>query len=1109
MSAKKTEPQSPTPDWYKDVVIYQLHIKSFCDGNGDGIGDFQGLLSKLDYLENLGVTALWLLPFYPSPLRDDGYDIADYRQVHPDYGTLADFKRFLAAAHDRGMRVITELVLNHTSDQHAWFQRARHAKPGSAARNFYVWSDTTDRYREARIIFQDFELSNWSWDPVARAYFWHRFYSHQPDLNFDNPKVHEALFKVLDYWFAMGVDGMRLDAIPYLYERDGTNCENLPETYAFINKLRSRVQERFPDRMLLAEANQWPEDAARYFGEGQGCHMCFHFPLMPRMYMALETENRYPITDILEQTPEIPGNCQWALFLRNHDELTLEMVTDEERDYMYRIYVKDPKARVNLGIRRRLAPLLGNDRRKIELMNVLLLTLPGSPIIYYGDEIGMGDYYYLGDRDGVRTPMQWNTDANAGFSRANPQKLFLPLVIDPEYNHSALNVATQEERSSSLLWWMRRLIDLRRSTSCFGRGAIRFLKPDNTKVLAYLRSCGEEHICVVANLSRHAQMVQLDLAPFAGCVPADRFSGNRFLPVAETPYSLGLGPYGYYILTLTAPSAAAGAEEAAGLPPLKGKSWLNLLADKGIRQALESRILPAYLPRQRWYGGKARAIRKVTVTETIPLSRGKKAPLLLLVDVAYQEGDPDLYVLPLTYAPQEQDLGVGEMEALPGAMAQLTLDDGQGVLCEGIYSPQFARELINGLASSKRLAGGHGRLQASAGRELGRWWRLQGAETSVKLLGAEQSNTSLLYGDRYIFKLYRRAAAGVHPDLEIVRQLTEQAKFVHVPAYAGAMEYRPDSDPPVVLGLMQRFVPNQGDAWQLFLEQAERYLDRVLIHNRSCEATPPAPASLVAAISTGLPAPLDELISGMTLEMADLLGRRTAELHQALARGRGQAFRPEDFTSLYQRALYQAMQNQVRQELRQLQHALPTLPANLQDQGHQVLDLQPAILERLRAITSGRLAAKRIRIHGDYHLGQVLFTGSDFVIFDFEGEPARPLSERRIKRSPLRDVAGMVRSFQYAAHTVLRSGPTIRQQDTEALVPWADRWYQYVAVAFLQGYLEAMAGSDLIPAEPGPLENLLVPYLLEKAVYELGYELNNRPDWLAIPLRGILLLCGE
>jgi len=1101
MPNTQSEQQPESANWYKDVTIYQLHVKSFCDGNGDGIGDFKGLLTKLDYLEKLGITAIWLLPFYPSPLRDDGYDIADYCKVHPDYGTLNDFQRFLNEAHERGIRVITELVLNHTSDQHAWFQRARNAPPGSSSRDFYVWSDTSDKYPEARIIFQDFELSNWAWDPVAGAYYWHRFYSHQPDLNFDNPKVHQALLRVIDFWLDRGVDGVRLDAIPYLYEREGTNCENLPETYEFLKKLRRYVEARYPDRMLLAEANQWPEDAAKYFGSGDSCHMCFHFPLMPRMYMALEMENYYPITDILQQTPEIPPACQWALFLRNHDELTLEMVTDEERDYMYRIYVQDPRARVNLGIRRRLAPLLDNDRRKIELMNVLLLTMPGSPIIYYGDEIGMGDNYYLGDRNGVRTPMQWNTDANAGFSRANPQKLFLPLVIDPEYHYTSLNVGTQEERKSSLLWWMRRIIDLRKSHPGFGRGPIRFLNPDNPKVLGYIRSDGQENICVVVNLSHHAQMVLLDLAEFAGRTPEDLFSRNQFLPIGETPYSLTLSPYGYYILLLLAPEAASG-QVQAGLPKLRGEDWPSVLNDRKVRAVLEKRILPGYLPRQRWFGGKARKIRQLRLRDWIPLSREPEPTVLTLLEVSYHEGAAELYILPLAYQPALADKDNEDSELPKGTMAWLSLRDSAGPLYEAVFSDQFGRDLLAVIAGRKRLAGGRGHLHAAASREVTRLWKEQETALTPKLLGAEQSNTSIRFGDQVIFKLYRRTDAGPHPDLELVRYLTEKAGFPNIPAYAGSLEYRSDNNEPIVLGLMQHFIANQGDAWQLFLDLADQYFDQAQAQFKGDTPPPKGPAALIHC-DPDLPEPLDEIISGVTAEMARLLGQRTAEMHLILAQGRAESFRPEPFSSLYQRALYQAMQNQTNQGFRQLDKMRRELPEELQEEIKQVLALKPQILAQMRRITGNRLPAQKIRIHGDYHLGQVLFTGSDFVIFDFEGEPIRPLTERRIKRSPMRDVAGMIRSFHYAAYSALLSGTTVRQQDIRNLSFWADLWYRTISAGFLHGYLTAMAGSDLLPHDTGLLENLLVPYLLEKAVYELGYELNNRPDWLVIPLRGI------
>ncbi|HVT30784.1 MAG TPA: maltose alpha-D-glucosyltransferase, partial [Lacipirellulaceae bacterium] len=519
--------------WYKDAIIYQVHVRAFRDSNNDGIGDFPGLTERLDYIQDLGVTAVWVQPFFPSPLKDDGYDIADYMNVNPQYGTLDDFRAFLDEAHQRELKVITELVMNHTSDQHEWYQRSRRSPAGSRWRNWYVWSDTPDRYREARIVFQDFESSNWSWDPVAGAYFWHRFYSHQPDLNFDNPEVRAAMFEALDFWLEMGVDGLRLDAVPYLFEREGTNCENLPETHAFLREVRAHIDDKFNDRMLLAEANQWPEDAAAYFGDGDECHMNFHFPLMPRLFMAVEREDRWPIVDILDQTPELPTVCQWATFLRNHDELTLEMVTDEERDYMYRTYAVDAKARINLGIRRRLAPLMRNSRRKIELMNALLLSLPGTPILYYGDEIGMGDNYYLGDRNGVRTPMQWSADRNAGFSRANPQSLFLPVIIDPEYHYEFRNVEVQHGSRHSLLWWSRRIIDLRKQFSAFGRGSFKALSATNPKVFAFLRETDEETILVVANLSRLSQYVELDLSRFRGRTLTELFGQTAFPTISD------------------------------------------------------------------------------------------------------------------------------------------------------------------------------------------------------------------------------------------------------------------------------------------------------------------------------------------------------------------------------------------------------------------------------------------------------------------------------------------------------------------------------------------------------------------------------------------------
>ncbi len=540
--------------WYKDVIFYELHVKAFQDANDDGVGDFQGLTQRLDYLQDLGVSCLWLLPFYPSPLRDDGYDISDYYEVFPPYGKMADFQAFLEEAHRRRMRVIADLVVNHTSDQHPWFQEARQG-PASPKWNWYVWSPHDKKYRDARIIFVDTEKSNWTWDPEGKAYYWHRFFSHQPDLNYDNPEVQQAMLDVMRFWLDKGLDGFRCDAVPYLFEREGTGCENLPETHVFLKRLRAALDAQYRGRILLAEANQWPRDVRPYFGDGDEFHMAFHFPLMPRMFMAVRSADRRPITDMFLHTPPIPESCQWSIFLRNHDELTLEMCTDPERDYMYYAFAQDELMKLNVGIRRRLAPLLENDRTKIQLLNSLLFTLPGTPIIYYGDEIGMGDNIHLGDRNGVRTPMQWSADRNAGFSRADPAQLSSPVIADPIYGYQAVNVEAQLRTPSSLLHWMRRMITIRKSSRVFGRGALRFLTPANTRVLAYLREYQGESVLLVHNLANSAEPVELDLGEFRGATPVDMLGEARFPPIEDRPYFLSLGPYGFYWFRLQRPGA--------------------------------------------------------------------------------------------------------------------------------------------------------------------------------------------------------------------------------------------------------------------------------------------------------------------------------------------------------------------------------------------------------------------------------------------------------------------------------------------------------------------------------------------------------------------------
>ncbi len=1115
-SARSKSDSTPITEptlWYKDAVIYQVHVKAFADSNNDGIGDFAGLMSRLDYLQSLGTTALWLLPFYPSPQRDDGYDIADYYDVHPSYGSLADFRAFLKEAHRRGLRVITELVINHTSDQNPWFQRARRAAPGSVERDYYVWSDTIEKYQEARIIFKDFETSNWTWDAVANAYYWHRFYHHQPDLNFDSPAVRRSIFKMLDFWLEMGVDGLRLDAIPYLFERDGTNCENLPETHAYLKELRTHVDQKFPDAMLLAEACQWPEDVVAYFGDGpkgNSCHMAFHFPVMPRMFMALQMEDRYPIIDILEQTPAIPENCQWAIFLRNHDELTLEMVTDEERDYMYRAYANDARARINLGIRRRLAPLLGNNRRKIELINILLFSLPGTPIIYYGDEIGMGDNIYLGDRNGVRTPMQWSADRNAGFSRANPQQLYLPIIIDPEYHYESMNVENQERNLSSLLYWMRRVIAMRKRYSAFSRGTTQFLPAENPKVLAFIRQHGDETILVVVNLARFAQAIEMDLSAFAGRTPRELFSQNPFPVIrANTPYTLTLGPHGHYWLRLEAenePNAPRSDRPVLLLEGIDG--WPTLLSGQG-RRHLETRVLPAYFPACRWFRSKARRIQSLAISQAVPVSDEPESAQLAWVEVTYGEGAPETYLLPLQLAYGEAADRV-RADVPNSVIALLSRTDGNaGVLYDATFDERFRSALLRLVAGKKRVRAGTrgGELAGTPSRELRAL--LDGREAAAmasQVIGAEQSNTSFIYEGKLFLKFYRKVEEGENPDIELTRFLSERCAYPHTPPFAGLIEFRPGAGKPSqVLALLQGAVASERDAWELTVEAATRYLERT--HAGLPDAPPPGATSvrLLENDFSKAPENVQALIGGIYPERAELLGRRTGEMHLALASERSDpAFAPEPFTMLYQRSLLQSMTGQARRVFGALSRSLEQLDEARRAEAAALLERAGETTVLWDRVLRGRpRSAVKTRVHGDYHLGQVLFTGKDFAIIDFEGEPAKPMGERKLKRCPLVDVAGMLRSFHYSVNSALLQKLTLGSDEAPTVSAWAELWYGYVAGSFLRGYLSAVAGSDLVPADGETFEALLRAFLLDKAIYEVGYELNNRPAWIGIPLRGI------
>jgi maltose alpha-D-glucosyltransferase/alpha-amylase len=1077
MAARKPSTLPRDPLWYKDAVIYQLHVKSFFDSNGDGVGDFPGLIQRLDYLAEMGVNCLWLLPFYPSPRRDDGYDIAEYRGVHPEYGKLSDVKRFIQEAHSRGIRVITELVINHTSDQHAWFQRARKAKKGSAARNFYVWSDTDHAYADTRIIFIDTEKSNWTWDEEAKAYFWHRFYSHQPDLNFDNPQVLKAVLSVMRFWLDMGIDGLRLDAIPYLVEREGTSNENLEETHDTLRKIRAELDRSYPDRLLLAEANMWPEDTMQYFGaNADECQMAFHFPLMPRMYMAIAQEDRFPITDIMRQTPVIPESCQWAIFLRNHDELTLEMVTDKERDYLWETYASDRRARINLGIRRRLAPLMERDRRRIELMNYLLLTMPGTPVIYYGDEIGMGDNFHLGDRDGVRTPMQWSSDRNGGFSRADPANLVLPPVQDPLYGFQAINVEAQWRDPHSLLNWTRRTLAVRGKHQAFGRGVQRFLRPMNRKVLAYLREYQGESILCVANVSRSAQAVELDLSEFAGRVPVELSGGTPFPQIGQLTYLLTLPPYGFSWFLLSQDADAPAWSSATAGPLVEHHTFvlrqgLADIANGPGRTVLEDELLPSYLERRRWFQHKDHGVDAVKVNAFDPLPGAGEETMF--VELCVKTGaSNERYALPLTVA--WEDAPPNPFEA-PLALARVRKGRRVGLLTDGLASPVLPRAMIQGLKTDAviELPSG-GRLVCRSTRAID---ALDiGQDPPIDWPGAEQTNSTLLVGRQAVIKLFRHLIPGIHPEAEMSRALTERG-YTGSPALLGDIVRVDAEDQVYTVAVIQRFVDNQGDGWAWTLGQLGRIIDE--------GATPfgrdqPSVFASYAAF-------------------CKVLGRRIGEMHAILAQpSDDQDFAPET-------ACAHDLEAWAAQAALEIEKAIDIVAGRAGlDTADQALvrSLQAnrsKLITRLEGLARGGARSPRIRIHGDLHLGQVLVAGADVQIIDFEGQPSQPIEKRREKLSPARDVAGLIRSFDYAAaqasrDTQLNPSPLTEAKTHELL----QRFRNEAEAALMAGYAEGVGG-----AMPALDKGLVELFALEKAAYEIAYEAANRPDWLPIPLRGL------
>ena len=1072
----KAEPKLESDElWFKDAIIYQLHVKAFADSNNDGIGDFAGLTGKLDYLEDLGVTALWLLPFYPSPGRDDGYDISDYRTINPDFGTMADFRRFMQEAKRRKLRVLTELVINHTSDQNPWFLRARRNKPGSDARNWYVWSDTDQTYAGTRIIFNDTEKSNWAWDPVAGAYYWHRFFSHQPDLNYDNPRVLAAIVQVMRRWVELGVDGFRLDAIPYLCEREGTNNENLPETHTIIKKIRSALDSHSRGRVLLAEANQWPEDVSAYFGDGDECHMAYHFPLMPRIYMAIAQEDRFPITDILRQTPDIPVNCQWALFLRNHDELTLEMVTDVERDYLWSTYATDPRARINLGIRRRLASLMDNDRRKIELMNSLLMSFPGTPIIYYGDEIGMGDNIYLGDRNGVRTPMQWTPDRNGGFSRCDPARLYLPMIMDPVYGYEAVNVEAQSRSLASLLSWTKRLISVRKSSKVFGRGSLSFIRPANRSVLVYVRQYESEVVLCVANLSRSAQAAEIDLAPWRGRVPFELLGRTNFPPIGDNPYLVTLGPYGFFWLLLREPDASVEVPRTwAEFETLVVTDGWRSLLDGRSKSVLERDVLPAFLASRRWYAERG-SWPTTHILGALPLGAADAELGMVLLEAKGRRETAN-YLLPLTikwtrFDPEQQN---------PNALAAVRRGPREGSLLDAMADARFATLLLENLRVARRIEADHRRLEFSPTGRFPDEGTL--AVQDVHAVDTEQSNTTVLVGADYVIKLFRRLEPGLNPEIEVGRFLTETVSFPHIPPLLGSVEIEQDGARSAV-AVVHGFVQNQGDAWTV----TNAYLDRFVEEQRLLTAEAAGHSDEEAAY----------------LRRMEQVGRRVAELQIALAsRDDIVDFAPAPIAAEDVRSWTEELLRRARRTFEDLARRRSEFSEHDRQLVDALLACREALPTRLRELLPENVAAMKIRHHGDFHLGQMLIVKDDVAIIDFEGEPRRSIEDRRRKAPAARDVAGLMRSIDYSATAALERALKSAPDEHGKLARALEGWREHSAAAFIAAYRSALTDARLWPQSLEAADSLLDFFLLEKAFYEIEYELAHRPDWLRVPLAG-------
>jgi maltose alpha-D-glucosyltransferase / alpha-amylase len=1069
--------------WFKDAIIYQLHVKAFADSNHDGIGDFAGLTEKLDYLQDLGITALWLLPFYPSPGRDDGYDISDYRHINPDLGTLQDFRRFMQEARRRKLRVIIELVVNHTSDRHPWFERARRSKPTSDARNWYVWSDSDQKYAGTRIIFNDAEKSNWTWDPEAQAYYWHRFFSHQPDLNFDNPRVLMAMIRVMRHWLDLGIDGFRLGAIPYLCEREGTSNENLPETHAVIKNIRAALDSYAPGKVLLAEANQWPEDVAAYFGDGDECHMAYHFGLMPRICMAIAQEDRFPITDILRQTPDIPVNCQWAMFLRNHDELTLEMVTDIERDYLWSTYATDPRARLNLGIRRRLASLMDNERRKIELMNSLLMSFPGTPIIYYGDEIGMGDNIYLGDRNGVRTPMQWTPDRNGGFSRCDPARLYLPMVMDPVYGYEAINVEAQSRSLASLLSWNKRLISVRKSSKIFGRGSLSFIRPANRSVFVYVRQYQNDVLLCVANLSRSAQAAEIDLSPWRGRIPFEMLGRTNFPPIGESAYVVTLGPYGFYWFQLceTVGSIEAQITPAEFETLVVTHGWRSLLQGRS-KSVLERDVLPAFLASRRWFAERGNSSTTCLLVGDLPLDAADQNLGVALVEAKGRHETAN-YLLPLSIKWTRFD----PMRPNSNALAAVRRGPRQGTLIDASADAGFISSILENLRASRTIEGDQRTLEF---RPTSRF--SPSAETpiqNVRAVDTEQSNTTAVVDNQYVVKLFRRLESGVNPEIEVGRFLTDTVSFPNTPPLLGAVELQENGTRGAV-AVVHGFIENQGDAWAV----TSAYLDRFVEEQRLLTAEAAEHSDEEAAY----------------VRRMEQVGRCVAELQLALAsRDDVIDFTPEPITAEDVRGWTNKVLHRADRTLDELARRRSDLRDNDRQLVDELLSRRRTLPDRLGELLPATVQTMKIRHHGDFHLGQMLIVKDDVFIVDFEGEPRRSIEDRRRKAPAARDVAGLIRSIDYSATAALERALKSAPDEQGRLAPALDGWREHSVAAFLAAYRQSLSDRRLWPRSPEDADRLLDFFLLEKAFYEIEYELAHRPDWLRVPLAGTLRILSR